>query len=60
VTIYGLPAQVIYAGAAPGIVAGVLQINVVVPQGAGPYTFDQVIVTIGDYVSPSAVTLTVK
>jgi uncharacterized protein (TIGR03437 family) len=60
VTIYGLPAQVIYAGAAPGIVAGVLQIDVVVPQGAGPYTFDQVIVTIGDYVSPSAVTLTVK
>jgi uncharacterized protein (TIGR03437 family) len=33
VSIYGLPAQVIYAGAAPGLVAGVLQINVVVPAG---------------------------
>jgi hypothetical protein len=38
----------------------VLQINVVVPAGAGPYTFDQVVVTIGDYVSPSAVTLSVR
>ncbi len=60
VSIYGLPAQVIYAGAAPGVVAGVLQINVVVPADAGPYTSDQVVVTIGDYVSPSAVTMTVQ
>jgi uncharacterized protein (TIGR03437 family) len=60
VSIYGLPAQVLYAGAAPGLVAGVLQINVIVPAGAGPYTYDQVVVTVGDYVSPSAVTLTVQ
>ena len=60
VSIYGLPAQVLYAGAAPGLVAGVLQINVVVPANAGPYTYDQVVVTVGDYVSPSAVTLTVQ
>ena len=58
VTIDGLPAQVLYAGAAPGLVAGVLQINVVVPAGALDATFDQVVVTVGDYVSPSAVTLT--
>ena len=60
VSIYGLPAQVIYAGAAPGLVAGALQINVVVPAGAYPATYDQVVVTVGDYVSPSAVTVTVK
>jgi len=60
VSIYGLPAQVIYAGAAPGMVAGLLQINVVVPEAAGPYTYDQIVVTVGDYVSPSAVTLSVQ
>jgi uncharacterized protein (TIGR03437 family) len=60
VTINGLPAQVIYAGAAPGLVAGALQINVVVPADAFPATYDQVVVTVGDYVSPSAVTVTVK
>jgi uncharacterized protein (TIGR03437 family) len=60
VTIAGLPAQVIYAGAAPGLVAGVLQINVVVPADAPAETYDQVVVTVGDYVSPSAVTITVQ
>lgn len=60
VTIFGLPAKVLYAGAAPGIIAGVLQLNVVVPAGAYPATYDQIVVSIGDYVSPSAVTLTVK
>jgi uncharacterized protein (TIGR03437 family) len=33
VTIGGQPAQVLYAGAAPGIVAGVFQINATVPSG---------------------------
>jgi uncharacterized protein (TIGR03437 family) len=60
VTIDGLPAQVIYAGAAPGLVAGVLQINVAVPANAYGATYDQVVVTIGDYVSPTAVTVTVQ
>jgi uncharacterized protein (TIGR03437 family) len=59
VTIDGQPAQILYAGAAPGLVAGVLQINVVVPANAGQETYDQVVVTVGDYVSPSAVTITV-
>jgi uncharacterized protein (TIGR03437 family) len=60
VTIAGLPAQVIYAGAAPGLVAGVLQIDAVVPAGAYPATYDQVVVTIGDYTSPTAITMTVQ
>jgi uncharacterized protein (TIGR03437 family) len=33
-TVGSLPAQVLYAGAAPGLVAGVLQINVVIPADA--------------------------
>lgn len=60
VTIYSLPARVIYAGAAPGLVAGVMQINAVVPAGAYPASFDQVVVTVGDYTSPTAVTVSVK
>ena len=50
----------IYAGAAPGLVAGVLQINVVVPADAFPATYDQVVVTIGGYTSPTAITLVVQ
>jgi len=33
VTLGGVPAHVLYVGAAPGLVAGALQINVVVPEG---------------------------
>jgi uncharacterized protein (TIGR03437 family) len=60
VTIAGTSAQVKYAGAAPGLVAGVLQIDVVVPADTPAVTFNQVVVTIGTYVSPSAVTVSVK
>jgi len=60
VTIDGLPAQINYVGAAPGLVAGVFQINVVVPAGVLDATFNQVVVTVGDYASPSAVTMTVQ
>ncbi len=60
VSIDSLPAQVLYAGAAPGLVAGVLQINVVVPANASPVRYDQVVLTIGDYVSPTAITIAVQ
>jgi uncharacterized protein (TIGR03437 family) len=60
VTIDSLPAQVLYAGAAPGLVAGVLQINVVVPANASPVRYDQVVLTIGDYASPTAITIAVQ
>jgi len=32
----GLPAQIIYVGAAPGLVAGALQVNAVIPEGVTP------------------------
>ncbi len=60
VTIDKLPAQVLYAGAAPGLVSGVLQINVVVPANASPVRYDQVVLTIGDSTSPSAITVAVQ
>jgi uncharacterized protein (TIGR03437 family) len=60
VTIDNKPAQVLYAGAAPGMVAGVMQINAVVPANAGQAPFDQVAVTIGGYTSPTAITLVVQ
>jgi uncharacterized protein (TIGR03437 family) len=40
--------------------AVVLQINVVVPATASPAPFDQVVVTIGDYTSPTAIMIAVK
>jgi uncharacterized protein (TIGR03437 family) len=60
VSIDGKPAQILYAGAAPGLVAGVLQINAAVPANATPAPYDQVVVRVGDYSSPTAVTIAVQ
>jgi uncharacterized protein (TIGR03437 family) len=60
VTIDSLPAKILYAGAAPGLVAGVLQINVVVPANASPGRTNQVVLTIGEYTSPTAITIAVQ
>lgn len=60
VTIDSRPAQVLYAGAAPGMVAGVMQINAVVPATATQATSDQVVVTIDGYASPTAITVAVQ
>ena len=60
VTINGEAANVLYAGAAPGLVAGVMQINVVMPADVFPAPYNQIVVTVGDYSSPSAVTVTAQ
>ena len=60
VTITGLPAEVLYAGAAPGLISGVMQINVVVPPSAEQVPYDEIVVTVGNYASPSAVTVAVQ
>jgi uncharacterized protein (TIGR03437 family) len=59
VTIGGLPAKVVYAGAAPQEVAGLMQLNVEIPDGAksGPNTL---VVKIGASVSRGDVTVQVK
>jgi uncharacterized protein (TIGR03437 family) len=60
VMIDNLPATVHYAAAAPGMVAGMLQINVTVPEAAEVAPFDQVVLTVGNYSSPTAVMIAVQ
>jgi uncharacterized protein (TIGR03437 family) len=60
VTIGGVNAVVKYAGAAPGAVAGLTQINVEVPAGISSALALPVIVRIGDFTSTSGVTVAVK
>ncbi len=60
VTIGGVNAPVQFAGAVPGTVAGLTQINVQVPAGVTPALALPVIVKIGDFTSTSGVTVAVK
>lgn len=59
VRVDGMEAEVLYAGSAPGMVAGVLQVNCRVPAGAGSGYAVPVILTVGGADSPS-VTLAVR
>jgi uncharacterized protein (TIGR03437 family) len=58
VTIGGLPATVQYAGAAPGEVAGMLQINATIPAGVFGSSVP-IVVQVGNAKSQSAVTIAV-
>jgi uncharacterized protein (TIGR03437 family) len=58
VTIGGQPAIVNYSGAVPGAVAGVIQINCIVPQSVASGNLN-VVLTIGNTSSPTGVTVTV-
>jgi len=60
VTIDGRPAEILYAGAAPDLIAGVTQINVVVPDSLSPSPADSVVLTVGTFTSPSAVTVAIQ
>jgi uncharacterized protein (TIGR03437 family) len=60
VTIGGVDAPVQYAGAVPGTIAGLTQINVKVPAGLTPSLALPVIVKIGDFASTNGVTVAVK
>jgi uncharacterized protein (TIGR03437 family) len=60
VQIGGVNAQVNYAGAAPGLVAGVLQVNVVVPQQAPSSDAVPVVLRVGNAASQNGVTLAIR
>jgi uncharacterized protein (TIGR03437 family) len=59
VNIGGLPAEVLYAGAAPSLVAGVLQVNARIPTGV-PTGDASVEVMVGTAKSQSGITVAVK
>jgi uncharacterized protein (TIGR03437 family) len=59
VTISGHPAKVVYAGPAEGMIAGMMQINVIVPANAEVAPFDPVVLTVGTYSSPDSVIISV-
>ncbi len=60
VTMGGIEAAVTYRGSAPGEVAGVMQVNAIVPAGVGPGAAVPVIVTVGEQASQSGITITVR
>ena len=60
VTIGGIGATVQYAGSAPGEIAGLLQVNAVVPQGVGPGSVVPVTVSVGGIASQAGVRIAVK
>ncbi len=60
VTMGGLAAEVRYAGAAPGLVAGVLQLNVAVPEAVAAGDLVSVFVRIGNAISQPDVSLAVR
>jgi uncharacterized protein (TIGR03437 family) len=56
----GQPGQVLYAGAAPGKIAGLAQIIVIVPYTIAFNTNVQVVLKVGNSYSPNALTLNVE
>lgn len=60
VRIGGVPAQVLYAGGAPGLVAGVLQVNAKIPAEAPSGSAVPVLLTVGAASSQPDVTLAVR
>jgi uncharacterized protein (TIGR03437 family) len=60
VTIGGIPATVQYEGGAPGLVAGVMQVNVQTPSGVPPGGYVPVVLQVGDRSSGPAVWIAVS
>ena len=58
-TVADIPANLLYAGPAPGYV-GLMQINAVIPSGFVPTGDLPVVLTVGTYQSPAGVTIAVK
>ena len=58
--INGVPAEVLYAGAAPGLIAGVIQINVRVPDGLSANPATPISLRMGSFTTPAGVTVSIQ
>jgi len=58
VTIGGRPAEVLYAGAAPGFVSGVLQLNVTIPAGVSGTV--PLVIRVGEAATPAGLNVNVQ
>jgi uncharacterized protein (TIGR03437 family) len=59
-TVGGQTAGLLYAGEAPGEIAGVMQLNLTIPAGVQPGSAVPVVVQVGDASSPTGVTIAVS
>lgn len=59
-TVGGVPAQVLYAGTSPGIVNGVIQVNVLIPAGAPSGNAVPIVITVGTASTQAGVTLAIQ
>ena len=60
VTIGGMNASVLYAGSAPHAVAGLFQVNAVIPQGTAPGLAVPISITVGGIRSQDGVTISIR
>ncbi len=60
VLVNGQAAGVLYAGAAPGFVAGVLQVNVQLPAGLPSGSFASLVLQVGKYTSKQSIAIAVQ
>ena len=59
-TVGGVPATVTFSGAAPGLVTGVIQVNVLIPPSAAPGNAVPVSITVNGIASPAGTTIAVQ
>jgi uncharacterized protein (TIGR03437 family) len=59
-TIGGIPATVLYAGSAAGLVSGVMQVNVRIPENAPTGSSVPIVITVGSAATQTNVTLAVR
>ena len=60
VTIGGIDASVIFAGSAPDLVSGALQVNAIVPSDVVPGPGVPIVLAVGSAVSRNGVTISVQ
>jgi len=58
-TVGGIPAEVQYYGSAPGLIYGVMQVNVKIP-GNAPSGASEILIKVGSFITQSGVTVAVQ